>query len=375
MDINPFIIAGKVPSEYFCDRVEETKRLTGCIMNQENVVLISPRRMGKTELINHCFEDNRIQKEMITISVDILQTTSLNEFVQTIGKAVYKQVASKSSNLMKKFGSTLKSLAASFGYDPITATPTFDIKIGDIKSPQYTLEEIFEYLNNAGKRCIVAIDEFQQIIYYPEKNIEAILRQHIQKCTNANFIFSGSNRRMMREMFKSENRPFYQSATLMELGAMNLDVYTEFVKKHFKDDGKKIDSSIVEYVYKTFSGVSLYIQRISHDIYAEIKPGDECNIDLAKYMIDRYIAENNIRFREQLSLLGDSQKALLYAICEDKVAKEITSSDFISRHRLKSASSVQAATKKLLEYDFITKGEDGSYSLSDPMLQLWLERN
>ncbi len=106
----------------------------------------------------------------------------------------------------------MKSISGKFGFDPITNFPTFNVGLGDIERPEYTLDEIFQYLARVDKPCIVAIDEFQQIAKYPEKNIEALLRTHIQRLDSCHFIFAGSERHMMQEMFVSAARPFYHSA-------------------------------------------------------------------------------------------------------------------------------------------------------------------
>ena len=373
MEINPFIIAGKIPAPYFCDRQDELKRLTRCIQNQENVVLVSPRRVGKTGLINHCFDQPDISEKYITINIDILHTSSLREFILELGAGVYRKVASRSDRLLKLFAATMRSLSASFGYDSVQGTPTFDIKIGDISVPEYTLEEIFNYLEQADRRCIIAIDEFQQIIYYPEKNVEALLRSHIQRLTNANFIFAGSERRVMSEMFYASNRPFFQSATSIQLDPISLPVYTDFVRHHFHKATKKIDAETIEMVYKSFRGVTLYVQRIMHDAYAAIGQGETCTLDLAQQLIEQFVSENATRLREQMAYISEQQKELLYAIHHEGKAERITSSAFIKKHRLRSASAVQSAEKRLLEYDLISKRER-TYFISDPLLELWMKQ-
>lgn len=373
MEINPFIIAGKIPAPYFCDRQDELKRLTRCIQNQENVVLVSPRRVGKTGLINHCFDQLDISEKYITINIDILHTSSLREFILELGVGVYRKIASRSDRLLKLFAATMRSLSASFGYDPIQGTPTFDIKIGDISMPEYTLEEIFNYLEQADRRCIIAIDEFQQIIYYPEKNVEALLRSHIQRLTNANFIYAGSERRIMSEMFYVSNRPFYQSATSIQLDPISLPVYIDFVQHHFHKAKKKIDAETIEIVYKSFCGVTLYVQRIMHDAYAAIGQGEACTLDFAQQLIEQFVSENATRLREQMAYISEQQKELLYAIFHEGKAERITSSAFIKKHRLRSASAVQSAEKRLLEYDLISKRER-TYFISDPLLELWMKQ-
>ena len=198
---NPFIVTGKIESEYFCDRVQESARLVKSITNGNNMVIISPRRMGKTGLIQFCYDKPEIANEYYTFFIDILHTSSLREFTYLLGREIYETLLPRSRKMSDLFIRTLKSISGKFGFDPITSTPTFNVELGDIDRPEYTLNEIFRYLTDADKPCVVAIDEFQQIAKYPEKNIEALLRTHIQKLHNSHFIFAGSERRSTRILF------------------------------------------------------------------------------------------------------------------------------------------------------------------------------
>ena len=370
--INPFIVSGRIPEAYFCDRVEESAQLEKSLTNQLNVVLTSSRRMGKTSLVDFVFNKPAISDEYITIFVDILQTTTFREFIFTLGTAVFDAVASRSEKWRKQFVTFMKSLSGSFGYDPIQNTPTFDVRLGDIQLPEYTLREIFQYLESVDKRCLVVIDEFQQITRYPEKNVEEILRTHIQKLSNANFVFSGSRLRLMEEMFFSAKRPFYQSAKPLRLEAINQDVYFDFALNHFQQAGKNISKEAFTYVYETFWGVTLYVQRLMKDAYIETLPGTTCDVDMVRRLTEDYIRENDSHLREQLSFITEAQKELLYAIHAEGQVQSITSSAFNKKHRLRSPSSTQSAALKLLEYDLITRKEK-TYSLSDPLMNLWLD--
>lgn len=374
LTINPFVLSGHIPEEYFCDREVERERLVTSILNQENVVLISPRRMGKTQLIAHCFDRPEVKGSIMTATVDILHTTSLREFTMQLGSTVYHAFARKSNKVMQLFASTLKSLSASFDYDPVQNTPTFDIRLGEIHEPEYTLEEIFAFLDKMDGRCIVAIDEFQQIANYPEKNVEALLRGFIQRSSKANFIFAGSQRSMLTEMFFSHARPFYQSASLLQLDAIPEEDYAQFANRLFVNAGKTLDVSTVHDVYSRFRGVTLYLQKIFHDAYALLSEGGQCDKKIVTAMVDRLLDESTVRLAEQLSFVSEQQKELLYAVCDDDDARQLTSSAFIRRHHLRSASSVQAAVKRLLEADLLTR--DGNvYRLSDPLMQQWLKRD
>lgn len=371
--INPFVVSGRIPDEYFCDRLTESSELEKSLSNQMNVVLTSSRRMGKTSLVDHVFNKPTISDNYITISVDILQTTTFREFIFALGTAVFDAVATRGEKWRKLFVTFLKSLSGSFGYDPVQNTPTFDVKLGDIQLPEFTLREIFQYLDSVDKRCLVVIDEFQQITRYPEKNVEEILRTYIQKLSNANFVFSGSRRRLIEEMFFSAKRPFYQSAKPLRLEAIDEDVYFDFATSHFQMARKMITKEAFDLVYKTFWGVTLYVQRLMKDAFIETPAGATCDVAMAERLIMDYIRENDSHLREQLSFVTEPQKELLYAIHDEGQVQSITSSAFNRKHRLRSPSSTQSAALKLLEYDLITRKEK-TYSLSDPLLSLWLSK-
>ncbi len=371
--INPFIVTGKIPAEYFCDRVDEAAQLEKSLCNEMNVVLTSMRRMGKTSLVDFVFDKPALSKDYVTISVDILHTSTFREFIFAFGTAVFEAVATRSERMRKQFVALLKSLSASFGYDAVQNMPTFDIKLGDIQQPEYTLCEILDYLESIDKRCLVVIDEFQQITYYPEKNVEALLRTHIQKLTNTNFVFSGSQRRLMEEMFFSVKRPFYQSARSIRLEAIDRELYLDFVVRLFKQAEKDIVPEAFYHVYDLFWGVTFYVQRLMKEAFAETPKGEVCEKALVEQLIEDYIKENDSRLREQLAFVTEAQKELLYAIHSEGQVQSITSTAFNKKHRLRSPSSTQSAALKLMEYDLVTRKEK-VYSISDPLLSLWLNR-
>lgn len=372
-NINPFVVTGKIPAELFCDRVKESAELTKALLNENNVVVTSQRRMGKTALVDHVFETAEIADNYFTINTDILHTTCLRELIYTLGTSVFDRVASKSDKMRRLFISTLRSLSASFGYDPVQNTPTFDIKLGDINQADYTLKEIFEFIEQADRRCLLVIDEFQQITRYPEKNVEALLRTHIQHCGNANFVFAGSQRTVLSEMFLSSLRPFYQSARLMSLDAIDIDVYKQFALDLFLKGGKAIDADAIERAYCAFRGVTLYVQRIMKDAYAATPAGSTCDIETVEKLIDSFVDENDYRIRELLAYISEPQKEVLYAVHAEGEVKSISSAAFTRKHRLKSPSATQSAVQKLLDTDILTRNER-VYSVADPLLTLWLNR-
>ena len=148
--------------------------------------------------------------------MDIYATKSLSELIYELGRVILSVLKSKERKAWERFIQVVGSLRTGITLDAL-GQPCWNLQIGDIQSPKVSLDEIFQYLGSADKPCIVAIDEFQTIMDYPEQNVEALLRTYIQDCNNARFIFSGSKRHMMGEMFSSPARPFYQSASTLSL--------------------------------------------------------------------------------------------------------------------------------------------------------------
>ena len=371
--MNPFVITGKIPEKYFCDRISETKELVNYLTNNNNVVLISPRRMGKSALIEHCYGQKEINKEYATLYLDILQSSSLKEFVYLFGKAIYESIVPKTTKWILKFFQTFSSLNGKISVDPVSGYPSFGVMLGEINNPVLTLEEIFRFINNYNKRVIIAIDEFQQITKYPEKNIEAILRSHIQQSDNVNFIFSGSERHLMAEIFLSHSRPFYHSASVLSLEAIPSDIYVEFAKKQFEQNGKKVDVKDLYKLYDLFNGVTFYMQKTLNEAFYNLAENKICDTGFLNETIFKILESNSLVYREILSNLPEKQKDLLYALALEGETEAITSADFIKKYSLLSSSSVQSASKVLLEKEFITKTEK-KYSVYDKFFALWIKK-
>ena len=368
---NPFIIGGYVSKDYFCDREVETRELQESLCNGRNIVLISPRRMGKTGLIQHCFHLREIRSAYHTFFIDIYATGSLKELVFVFGKQIFETLKPKGKQFIEQFFNVITSLRPAFKLDPVTGTPVFDIGIGEIHQPAYSLEQIFSYLEKANKPCLVAIDEFQQIAKYPEKNTEALLRTYVQQCKNTTFVFAGSQRHTIQTIFFSASAPFYQSAALLNLEAIERGKYTAFIQKHFRKAGKKITNELIERVYDLLEGHTWYIQSLFNRLYAFLNEGEEATPETVDRCLYHTVSSYETIFQGILALLSERQREVLYAIAKEQKAYEITSAAFIQKHALLSSSSVQTAAKQLLEKDIITK-ENNVYWVYDRFLGLWL---
>ena len=360
-----------MPDEYFCDREAESRRLVKLLVNGNNVVLISPRRMGKTGLIRHIYASREIADSYNSFFVDILHTTSLRELTFAIGKEVFNGLKPQGKKIMDEFLAVLKSLSLGMEYNPVSGLPEFSLHLGDITRPEATLEEIFRYLETSSRPCILAIDEFQQVREYDGTNVEALLRSMVQKSTNCRFIFSGSSARIMSDMFTSSKRPFYNSADIMSLERIDRNVYAEFAAGKFAEFGRGIEQEEVLRVYDMFDGYTYYIQRVMNEVFANVAEGGQADSAVIDAAVSSILQSNSVSYRELLSTLKDKPKQVLVAIAKEGTAKGVTSEEFIRKYSLPTASSIQNALRRLTEAEIVHK-EGGAYSVYDKFLAMWL---
>lgn len=369
--VNPFIISGYEGDDYFCDRVEETQRLCSEIANGNNVALIATRRMGKSGLINHCFAQEEIKQDFYTFFIDIYDTKNLNDLIVKLSREIIERLKPYGMKALKHFWDCVHSLQAGISFTP-SGVASFNVQVGDIHEGVNTLDEIFRYLGEADKPCIVAIDEFQQIAQYPEKNVEATLRTYVQNCSNACFIFAGSQRHVMSQMFSSASRPFFQSVSVMHLDSINIDAYDAFARNHFENAGILLDDGVTRKVYELSKGVTWYTQKLFNTMYAQLLPGDVCHLDNVDAALDYILKTQEFMYKETMFRIPEKQKLVLVALAKEGAAKGITSSAFLKKYRLPSASTVQSAVKGLLEKDFVTQ-EQGVYTVYDLFLAYWIK--
>lgn len=370
---NPFVTNGYAGAEYFCDREVETKQITELLTNENNIALISPRRIGKTELIHHCFAQPEIKDKYYTFVIDIYSTNSVSDLVNMFGKAIIDELRPLGRKVWEKFINIVSSIRSEISFD-INGQPSWGLGIGEIKNPEVTLDEIFAYLNNADKPCLVAIDEFQQIINYGDKRMEALLRTYVQRCVNAHFIFSGSHRHLMGEIFTSPARPFYQSVVLMNLKPLSLDKYREFAIDKFEERGKTLDPQVADEVYSRFDGITSYMQRIMNVLFLKTQKGSTCTTAMIDDAIDYNLDIASDTYESMLRQMPEKQRAVFIAISAEGTAKSVRSGAFAKKYHLPSPSSVNSAIKGLLEKDFITQSGD-AYVVYDKFFDLWIQRN
>lgn len=366
---NPFVVYGYKGSEYFCDRVKETEILRQALHNERNVMLSSPRRLGKTGLIHHVFEQIESQQEDVKcFYVDLMNTKTLGQLVEVFGKSVMGKLDTSPQMALRKATALFSTLRPTLKFDELTGMPEFSVSVVPSEE-DYSLKKIFDYLSSSNKRCYVAFDEFQQVTSYPETTTEATLRSYIQFLPNVYFIFAGSQYHLMSDMFLSPKRPFYLAADTLTLKEIDLDEYLAFANRHFKAIGLEMQRADFEYLYQLVDGQTYYVQKILNKLYEWRLEA----IDMEKVVqaVEELINLQGETFENYYMSMTENQAALLLAIARERVVKAPYAAAFLRKHVLPALSSVKMALKSLTDKQLIYKKQDG-YIVYDRFFALWL---
>jgi len=370
MSKNPFLLYGYDGPEYFCDRESETKHIISALHNGRNITLLSPRRMGKTGLIFHVFDTiQKKKKDTACFYIDIFPTKSLEHFVQALGKAIVGKMDSFGKKTAKTAFTLFKSFRVVLSADPVLGTPQPSIEFAP-QETKNTLAEIFSYLKESKRECIIAIDEFQQIVEYKDDGVEALLRSYIQFCPNVHFIFSGSKQHLMTEIFGSASHPFYRSTEIFNLIAIPKEAYFDFAQKWLKQEGCNCSQDVFDKLYEMLEGHTWYMQRVLNALY-ELAP---LSIEMShvEQSIAQIVDSEKEIYQRLLDSMTNNQCQLLMAIAKEGVVGAINSSAFIHKYRLKNASSISRSLEMLISHEFVTKNANGYY-VYDRFMALYLK--
>ncbi len=368
--LNPFITGGYLSPGYFCNRTEETKRIIDAISSRRNLTLISLRRMGKTGLLKHVkYQLEHSKKPFAVIYVDLLPTMNGNEMLNSISSALYRLRKSEKNFLEKMLG-FMASLRPKLTMDPLTGEPSVEMKVESSSGIKSGLEQVLKLISEIKQDIVFMFDEFQQISNYPEKNMEPMLRSVIQTYPVVPFIFSGSSKHMLENMFLSPGRPFYQSSELMYLDRIRDADYRFFIKENFNQGKRKIDDASIDRIFNWTRLHTYYVQYVCNHLFQ--KGENTMGSGQVNEVFHQIITDFEPQYINYRNLLPAHQFRLLKAIAAEDGVTQPTSGNFIGRNDLTSPSSVSTSLKALAEKEMIVYDRD-RWQVYDVFLSKWLE--
>lgn len=369
----PFIFGVRVEGDTFTDRREETERLKANFTYGINTILISPRRMGKTSLVDKVC--SLVESDDIRIAhIDAFGCRSEIDFINAFATAVVRATSGKWEEWIENAKVFLSRFVPkiSFGQDPLT---DFSLSL-EYNASNNTTEEVLrlpETIAEAkGCKIVVCIDEFQQIGDFPDSlSFQKKLRGVWQLQKNVSFCLYGSKRHMMEQMFQNQSYPFYRFGDMFYLGKISESDWIEYICERFRVTGKQISEELAKEICTVTDRYSSYVQQLAWLVW--LKTQDETTEQDLQYAIDRLLDACEPLFIQQTEDLSAYQMNFLHAIA-DGVHTGFTQSAVLNNYRLGTAANISRLKKALIEKDLILVDKPKHLDISDPILTMWLRR-
>ncbi len=369
---NPFVYGKEVSKENFCNRISEIKELLRDIGNSQNVMIFSQRRFGKTSLIKRVFEDLDLS-QIIPIYVDLYPVLSEEDFIRIYAKALSRTVTKDLADKIKDLSSVFKRIRPTYSVDQ-TGQVSFSIDIKNediIPAIEDVLEGLNRYTKKEKKKAVVCFDEFQQISQLKTDKLEKFMRSVFQSHKNISYIFMGSKKHLIYDMFNNPGRPFYRSAKPFPLHKIEDKKLSDFIIDRFKMSRKTISPALTDQIIITCESHPYYVQYLCHILWEKaIDKKTITSKDLTGCLNTLLLRESSA-FEATWDLLTVKQKQVLIALALTAKDDKMFSAFYLRKHKLGSASSVQRTVESLIEKDLIDKN-GGYHSIIDIIFKKWI---
>lgn len=373
--INPFKYGTIVTGKDFADREDELKLLIKELTSGQNMVLYSPRRYGKSSLIINVLEMLK-KNDIITAYIDLYGCVFLSDLVDKLVEETVLPAYGTIDKASKFLRSTFSGIRPEF---TLNSDGSFKISLKKEVAAQgekSVLDKILdapEHLAKAkGKNLVVVFDEFQEIVNFDGKVLENLMRSHFQHHKEVSYVFMGSKRHILEQIFEDPNRPFYRFAKPFPLSKIPIKEFKKFIMKKFKETGIEIDSSTIDELLDFTDGHPYFTQQLCHELWniaSENKIAKK--EDVKKAILEILRIHKDLFIKEWDSLTIHQKKLLVGLSWEDSVTK-LYASSFVEKYELSSSSHVYRAMEPLLKEGTVEKIDD-VYSITDIFLKEWIK--
>ena len=366
---NPFRYGCVVAGENFCPRREIQRQLRELIRSGQNVVIQGPRRMGKTSLVG---ETVRSIRGMRLVYVDLFCVRTAAEFCRRVVDAAL--LCGKGRSFIEKTAALIKGLRPVFSVDRETGAPTLTI---DVKSSNGvgSVEEVMNMVARhaeGGHTCVV-FDEFQDILDIPEGDvIVARLRSKIQFLSDVPFVFLGSVRNRMHEVFDSPKSPFFKSAISFPVDKIETDDFVAFLTDRFRAGGRIVSADVAKTIIAVADGISGDVQELAETTWLATEAGASITLADVTRGLEIVFSRESRLFNTMISRLTTVQMSVLKGIAATEHAR-VFSGDFLSSNGIKNVGSVTKAIRRLVEDELVFEYE-GEYRFENPFFKSWLRK-
>lgn len=367
-----FVYGMSVGGDNFTDRIEETKRIKLDFENGINVILISPRRMGKTSLIKKVISEMD-SPEIKVVYMDIYDCRSEYDFYNRFAETMMKSTGNQLEQVMENIKRFLVRVSPKLSFSP-EPNSEFSVSLG-ITPRDYSPEEILDLPERIAKeqgiRIVVCIDEFQQIGEFADSlTVQKRLRGVWQHHQHVSYCFFGSKKHLMENIFQSRRMPFYQFGEMLHLKCIPTEYWVPFICSRFEKYGKKISEEYAARICHTVKNYSSYVQQLAWNVMAETEI--EVNEESFTEGFNALLEQNSSLFIQQTEGLTTYQLNFIRLLCNG-IHSGFNTQSVVELYSLGSKSNVDRIKKCLIDRELITIEKEGVF-LADCLFELWFKR-
>lgn len=368
---NPFRFGDPVDGDYYYPRPELAMAVRQFLENKIHVVLIGPRRFGKTSFILDIFNQFRTEGRASCLFVDIFNVTSLHDFLQQMVRALKSQKSW--SRRLKEWVESIPKLRPKFSWEVDSSTGDSSFSLSPEFSSETDVKEmILDTLRACGAigdRVVVAIDEFQTVADLDDGGwLEATLRTQMQQLKNTAFIFSGSRRSVIQEMLDGPARPFYRSCQPIEFPSFDHS-FSEWIVERFRSVGVECEIAAVEELRRLVQDTPNYVQMACYHLVAQ--GATRVDKDSVGEVLRTIVKQNAYAYQTLLASLTPVQQRTLRMCAVER--EGIFSRDLLARYELPSGPAIASAVKSLKHKQILDEGSaKGKVLFDDPLFAIWL---
>ena len=373
MNTSPFVYGTTVSYKSFTNRENDSNKLKSNILNGINTMIISPRRWGKSSLVEKVINDiNNNEPKVKTVLIDLFTVNSEEEFLEAFAKEVIKASSNKWEDWMKSGLDFFKQLTPklSVGLDPNT---DFSLSFDWSELSKHKNEILYlpqTIASKKGVRFIICLDEFQNLASYPKfEAFEKSMRANWQRQKNVTYCLFGSKRHMMSDIFNNPSKPFYKFGDIIFLQRITEEKWVSFILDSFAKTGKRISPENALSISRLMKRHSWYVQQLSHYVWQQTANS------VTKPKINTALAElinaNTPLYQMEIENMSVTQLNLLKAITHG--VTQLTGTSSMQKYRLGTPRNVSKNITSLLNNDIINK-DNGGYHFLDPAFELWFKK-
>lgn len=374
---SPFFPGVRPSGSNFLNRTEELARLQTNFKSGIHTILVSPRRWGKSTLVDEAAQ--RVQTENKKIKfcfIDLYKIKSEKEFLTVLAQEAIKASSTKLETAVKEVRGLFKHIVPHIAISP---DDTQGLSLGfEWKQAEKHKAELFDLPErlaaSKGFKFVICIDEFQKIRDFEMPGAKGSftqeLRAYWQLHKNTSYCLYGSKRHMMMAMFNNHENPFYRFGDMVQLKKVDVSYWSAFIQKQFKATGKSISKELSVYTAEKMENVSFYVQHLAHTAWTKTK--SKCTKEIIEASVGEMLSFQSGNFQQDLESLTANQLNFLRALLSG--VTNFTSQSVVNKFDLGSPSSV-STVRKSLESSEIIDIMDGVITIQDPLFQLWLKRN